>query len=134
MVDNGAGPSREARVTALGLGRMLQQAWVSPRCLELVSPLPIAGIDGTLRRSKSKAARPPQERQSARCDGGGRVCACRQRAPLVLVAIVNHPSVHQRRGRCRCAGGLDGRGTSNTSNLHLTMPWIDWIRLPGRLA
>ena len=55
-VDNGAGLSRNASITANGLGRMLQSAWVSPVMPEFVSSLPIVGVDGTLRRSRSKFA------------------------------------------------------------------------------
>lgn len=56
VADNGAGLSRDARVTAQGLGRMLQSAWASPVMPELVSSLPIAGVDGTLRRSQARGA------------------------------------------------------------------------------
>lgn len=50
-VDNGAGLSRMAQVTASALARMLQQAWASPVMPEFVASLPMAGVDGTLRRS-----------------------------------------------------------------------------------
>ena len=56
VADNGAGLSRDARITAQGLGRMLQSAWASPVMPELVSSLPIAGVDGTLRRSQARGA------------------------------------------------------------------------------
>ena len=52
--DNGAGLSRSASVTANGLGLMLQSAWASPVMPEFVSSMPIVGVDGTLRRSRSK--------------------------------------------------------------------------------
>jgi D-alanyl-D-alanine carboxypeptidase/D-alanyl-D-alanine-endopeptidase (penicillin-binding protein 4) len=93
VADNGAGLSRDARVTALGLGRMLQQAWVSPVMPELVSSLPIAGIDGTLRRSKSKSGAAHLKTGSLRdvMAVAGFVHAASGRR-YVLVAIVNHPS------------------------------------------
>ena len=93
VVDNGAGLSREARVSALGLGRMLQQAWVSPVMPELVSSLPIVGIDGTLRRSKSRAGAAHLKSGSLRdvLAVAGYVHAASGRR-YVLVAIVNHPS------------------------------------------
>lgn len=56
VVDNGAGLSRNASITASGLGQMLQNAWVSPVMPEFVSSMPIVGVDGTLRRSKSRFA------------------------------------------------------------------------------
>ncbi len=53
--DNGAGLSREVRISADALARMLQRAWASPTMPELMASLPIVGVDGTLRRSKSRA-------------------------------------------------------------------------------
>ena len=55
LVDNGAGLSRSARSSALALGRLLQTAWQSPWMPELMASLPIAGIDGTMRRNRSGA-------------------------------------------------------------------------------
>ena len=91
VVDNGAGLSREARVSALGLGRMLQQAWVSPVMPELVSSLPIVGVDGTLRRSKSRTGTAHLKTGSLRdvMAVAGYVHAANGRR-YVLVAIVNH--------------------------------------------
>lgn len=55
VVDNGAGLSRDARISAQALGRMLQAAWAAPVMPEFVASLPIAGVDGTLRRSRARA-------------------------------------------------------------------------------
>lgn len=52
VLDNGAGLSRESRLTALALARLLQQAWGSPVMSELMSSLPVSGLDGTLRRAR----------------------------------------------------------------------------------
>lgn len=49
-LDNGAGLSRDGRATADALGRLLLAAWHSPVMPELIASLPIAGVDGTLRR------------------------------------------------------------------------------------
>ena len=51
VVDNGAGLSRDARITALSLARLLQLAYASPMMPELMASLPVSGLDGTLRRS-----------------------------------------------------------------------------------
>ena len=56
VVDNGAGLSRNASITANSLALMLQNAWVSPVMPEFVASMPIVGVDGTLRRSRSKSA------------------------------------------------------------------------------
>ncbi|NYT62333.1 D-alanyl-D-alanine carboxypeptidase/D-alanyl-D-alanine-endopeptidase [Alcaligenaceae bacterium] len=50
VLDNGAGLSREGRVTADGLAGMLDAAWHSPLMPEFVSSLAISGVDGTVRR------------------------------------------------------------------------------------
>ena len=55
ILDNGSGLSRTERVTAQGLARLLQVAYASPLMPELMSSLPITGLDGTLRNSRSKA-------------------------------------------------------------------------------
>lgn len=55
VVENGAGLSRNARINAQALGRMLQAAWASSVMPEFVASMPISGMDGTLRRSKASA-------------------------------------------------------------------------------
>ncbi|WP_420810434.1 D-alanyl-D-alanine carboxypeptidase/D-alanyl-D-alanine endopeptidase [Corticimicrobacter populi] len=49
-IDNGAGLSRRASVSASTLGHMLEAAWLSPRMPEYVSSMAILGLDGTVRR------------------------------------------------------------------------------------
>lgn len=55
--ENGAGLSREERVTARSLAGMLQTAWTSAQMPELLSSLPIVGVDGTLRRVNASSAK-----------------------------------------------------------------------------
>lgn len=55
--ENGAGLSRDERVTARSLAGMLQTAWFSPHMPELLSSLPIVGVDGTLRRVNTASAK-----------------------------------------------------------------------------
>lgn len=50
VIDNGAGLSRDARVSADSLASMLTLAWNSPVMPEYISSLAIAGVDGTVRR------------------------------------------------------------------------------------
>ena len=47
--DNGAGLSRDARITAADFGAMLRFAWRQPYMPEYVSSMSLAGLDGTLR-------------------------------------------------------------------------------------
>ncbi|MPN33815.1 D-alanyl-D-alanine carboxypeptidase DacB [bioreactor metagenome] len=94
VVDNGAGLSRNASITASGLGQMLQNAWVSPVMPEFVSSMPIVGVDGTLRRSKSRFAGAAHLKTGSLRDVmavAGYVHAANGRRQ-VLVAIVNHPN------------------------------------------
>ena len=50
VLENGAGLSREARMTAAGMGELLEFAWRQPYMPEFASSLSLAGKDGTLRR------------------------------------------------------------------------------------
>ncbi len=56
VLDNGSGLSRQERISAQALGALLQSAYQSAVMPELMSSLPITGIDGTLRRAKNRNA------------------------------------------------------------------------------
>ena len=93
-LDNGSGLSREARLSPRALGRMLQQAWASPVMPEFVASLPIAGVDGTLRRRPALAAGAAHLKTGSLRDVtavAGYVHAASGRR-YVLVAMVNHPN------------------------------------------
>lgn len=49
-IENGAGLSRVARISARSLGALLNSAWQSPFMPEYIASLPIVGIDGTMRK------------------------------------------------------------------------------------
>ena len=53
VFDNGSGLSRIERLSPQGLARMLQAAFISGGMPELMASLPITGVDGTLRNSRS---------------------------------------------------------------------------------
>ena len=57
VIDNGSGLSREGRLSARLLARLLQAAWASPVMPELMSSLPVNGIDGTLKKSRATLGR-----------------------------------------------------------------------------
>jgi D-alanyl-D-alanine carboxypeptidase/D-alanyl-D-alanine-endopeptidase (penicillin-binding protein 4) len=93
-IDNGSGLSRTERISAQALGRLLQSAYRSPLMPELIASLPISGIDGTMKRSKSN------NQGSAHLKTGsingvtaiaGFVHATSGKH-YVLVALVNHPN------------------------------------------
>ena len=52
-IDNGAGLSRDARVSAGSLAKMLSVAWNANVMPEFIASMPIVGVDGTMKRSKS---------------------------------------------------------------------------------
>jgi D-alanyl-D-alanine carboxypeptidase/D-alanyl-D-alanine-endopeptidase (penicillin-binding protein 4) len=50
VMDNGSGLSRSERITALQMAAVLATAYTGPYAPELLSSLPVAGVDGTLSR------------------------------------------------------------------------------------
>ncbi len=97
-VDNGAGLSRDERISAAALARLLQQAWGSPVMAELMSSLPVSGLDGTLRRARVGDGRAHLKTGSLRDVAGvaGWVLSDSGRR-YVLVAIVNHDNAQAAR-------------------------------------
>ena len=93
-LDNGSGLSRSERVSAQALARMLQTAYRSPLMPELMSSLPITGVDGTLKRSKVAAPGSAHLKTGSLRDVtalAGYVHGASGKR-YVLVAIVNHPN------------------------------------------
>ena len=92
FIENGSGLSRNERISAQALARLLQKAYRSALMPELMSSLPINGIDGTLKRSPAMLAGSAHLKTGSLRDvaavagyvdgaSGKRYC---------LVAIVNH--------------------------------------------
>jgi len=92
VVANGSGLSRDSRVSALALAQLLAQAWQSPVMPELISSLPVSGMDGTLRRSVTTLGRAHLKTGSLRDVNAvaGFVLSNSGRRYMV-VAILNHP-------------------------------------------
>jgi len=95
---NGSGLSREERITALQLAHLLQVAWGSPLMPELASSLPLAGVDGTLRRARGAMGLAHLKTGSLRDVAGvaGYVDGASGRR-YVLVAIANHANANAAR-------------------------------------
>ena len=97
VLDNGSGLSRQERITAQALGRMLQNAYVSPVMSELMSSMPISGVDGTLRRVKgSTSAHLKTGSLSNVVSRAGYVLAASGKR-YVLVAFINHANANDAR-------------------------------------
>ena len=93
MIDNGSGLSRETRVSAALLARLLQDAAASPLMPEMMASLPVSGVDGTMRRSQTLTGRAHLKTGSLRdvTAVAGYLLAPSGRR-YVLVGIVNHPN------------------------------------------
>ena len=91
VIDNGSGLSRDGRLSANLLAQLLLQAWASPVMPELMSSLPVSGVDGTLKRSRATLGRAHLKTGSLRDVSGvaGYVLGNSGRR-YVVVAIVNH--------------------------------------------
>ncbi|MEJ8857793.1 D-alanyl-D-alanine carboxypeptidase/D-alanyl-D-alanine-endopeptidase [Variovorax robiniae] len=92
VLDNGSGLSREERITAAALAKMLQHAWRSPVMPELMSSLPASGVDGTLRKRALRSGGTAHLKTGSLRDAAGvagYVDGDSGRR-YVLVAIANH--------------------------------------------
>jgi D-alanyl-D-alanine carboxypeptidase/D-alanyl-D-alanine-endopeptidase (penicillin-binding protein 4) len=92
VIDNGSGLSRHTRISALRLARLLVTAYDSPVMSELMSSLPISGLDGTLRRSRTTPGRAHLKTGSLRDVAGVAGYALSNSGKrYVVVALINHP-------------------------------------------
>jgi D-alanyl-D-alanine carboxypeptidase/D-alanyl-D-alanine-endopeptidase (penicillin-binding protein 4) len=98
VIDNGSGLSRESRVSAQLLARLLQDAAGGAQMSELMSSLPVNGVDGTMKRSKAPQGRAHIKTGSLRdvsaVAGYVRTDAGRR---CVVVGIINHPNANAAR-------------------------------------
>ncbi|MEO6626200.1 MAG: D-alanyl-D-alanine carboxypeptidase/D-alanyl-D-alanine-endopeptidase [Burkholderiaceae bacterium] len=100
VLDNGSGLSRSERISAQALGRMLQTAYLSPVMPELLASLPVVGVDGTMRRNRSRAIGSAHLKTGSLRDVAavaGFVHASSGKR-YVLVAIINHANAAAARG------------------------------------
>ena len=94
-IENGAGLSRTTRISARQLGELLIAAWNSPLMPEYVASLPLAAVDGTMRRRLNNSPVAGQAHvKTGYLDGvraiSGYVMDSRGRM-LVVVFLINHP-------------------------------------------
>ncbi|MDO8447230.1 MAG: D-alanyl-D-alanine carboxypeptidase/D-alanyl-D-alanine-endopeptidase [Rhodoferax sp.] len=98
-LDNGSGLSRNERISAQALARLLQTAYRSPLMPELMSSLPISGVDGTLKRARAMPQGSAHLKTGSLRDVtavAGYVHAASGKR-YVLVAIANHPNANAAR-------------------------------------
>jgi D-alanyl-D-alanine carboxypeptidase/D-alanyl-D-alanine-endopeptidase (penicillin-binding protein 4) len=98
-LDNGAGLSRDTRISARSLARLLLAAHDSPFRSEFESSLAVAGVDGTLRRRfRNEALTGQMHLKTGRLNGVFAMAGyVRNQAgqELVVVAIQNHRDAHR---------------------------------------
>ena len=99
VMENGSGLSRIERISAANLANLLQAAWRSPVMPEFIASLPVAAVDGTMRRRlkgegvagqahiKTGLLTDARTMAGYVLDRGGR--------RHVVVMFVNHPAAHE---------------------------------------
>lgn len=98
VIDNGSGLSRAERITARGMGEMLDVAWHSPFMPEFAASLPLSATDGTLRnRFRAPAMQGRLRLKTGTIDNVSGLAGFVSAASgdtYVMVILVNHPGVH----------------------------------------
>jgi D-alanyl-D-alanine carboxypeptidase/D-alanyl-D-alanine-endopeptidase (penicillin-binding protein 4) len=98
VVDNGSGLSRTGRITAQGLTTLLQRIWAGPHMSELMSTLPVSGLDGTLKRLRTQAVAHLKTGSLRNVLAVAGYVDAEDGERRVLVAIIEHPQAHAGRG------------------------------------
>lgn len=95
VLDNGSGLSRQARLSAAALARLLKAAWNSPLMPEFVASLPIVGVDGTTKRYPEGAAAGHAHLKTGTLDGVRGIAGYLQDHAgrrWIVVFLINHPA------------------------------------------
>jgi D-alanyl-D-alanine carboxypeptidase/D-alanyl-D-alanine-endopeptidase (penicillin-binding protein 4) len=99
VIDNGAGLSRQTRITAELLGGVLSQAFASPFMAEYVASLSLPGLDGTTRRRfRGRPEVGQMHLKTGRIDHVAAIAGFVQGNSgrrFVVVALLNHTDVHR---------------------------------------
>ena len=99
VMENGSGLSRVERISAGSLATLLQAAWRSPVMPELISSMPIAGLDGTMRKRLKNDGVAGQAHIKTGLLAEVRAMAGyvldRNGRRVIVVMLVNHPNAHQ---------------------------------------
>ncbi len=95
IIENGSGLSRNERISARHLGQLLLAAFQSPVMPEFVSSLPIAAVDGTMKKRLNGSAAAGQAHIKTGLLEGVRTMAGyvlnRSGRRVAVVFLVNHP-------------------------------------------
>jgi D-alanyl-D-alanine carboxypeptidase/D-alanyl-D-alanine-endopeptidase (penicillin-binding protein 4) len=98
VMENGSGLSRQERISAAGLGRVLIAAWRSPVMPEFAASMPLVAYDGTMRRRMRDAAAAGQGHiKTGSLAGVASIAGYvldRAGRRVAVVFIVNHPNAN----------------------------------------
>ncbi len=96
VMENGAGLSRKARISATHLAQLLQYASTHPYSAELQASLPILGVDGTVKkRLKESGAASHAHLKTGTLDGVKTIAGyvrSKSGKEWVVVFFINHPN------------------------------------------
>jgi serine-type D-Ala-D-Ala carboxypeptidase/endopeptidase (penicillin-binding protein 4) len=96
VLENGAGLSRNDRISAMAFGRLLVAAWHSPVMSELVASMPLVASDGTMRRRLRDAPVAGKAHVKTGTLAGVRALAgyvlARDGRRFAVVFLINHPN------------------------------------------
>ena len=99
VVDNGSGLSRSERISAASLASLLQAAWRSNVMPEFIASMPVAAVDGTMRRrlKNEGVAGNAHVKTGLLSDARTMAGYVRDRSGRrhVVVMMVNHANAHQ---------------------------------------
>ena len=115
ILDNGSGLSRQERISAQGLGRLLQLAYRSPWMPELMASLPITGVDGTLKRFKSRGVGSAHLKTGTLSNVLARAgyVDAQSGKRYVLVVLINHPNANTEAARSAVEALVDWAARDN---------------------
>jgi len=101
-LDNGAGLSRDSRMTAMHLGAILRFAYESPYMPEYLSSLSLSGLDGTMsRRFQAKRLTGQAHMKTGSLDHVSTIAGYYQAesgSRYIVVALINHADIHRGAG------------------------------------
>ncbi len=99
VLDNGAGLSRESRVTARDMGALLTFAWQQPYMPEYLASMSLSGFDGTLRRRfRDRALQGKAHLKTGSLDHVTAIAGylqARSGRRFAVVALHNHEEIHR---------------------------------------
>ena len=102
VIDNGAGLSRDTRISAKSLAGLLELGWRSPFMPEFVASLSLVGLDGTFRRRFRDGPLTGQAHlKTGRLDGVTAMAGfamARDGQRYIVVSLHNAPDVHRGTG------------------------------------